>query len=71
MKHIPTFEQFIHESQTFIAESGMGDVHIMAQEASSFDKFKADFIKEYGKPKSVKELQQLEAWLQTIWKENK
>lgn len=69
MKHIPTFEQFIHESQTFIDESKMGDVHIMAQEASSFDKFKTEFVKEYGKPKSVKELQQLEAWLQTIWKE--
>ena len=71
MKHIPTFEQFVNEYQSFVTESAMGDVHIMAQEAGSFDKFKADFIKEFGKPKSVKELQQLEAWLQTIWKENK
>jgi hypothetical protein len=60
----------INESQTFIKESAMGDVYVMAGEADSFTAFKKEFMDEYGKPKSVKELKALEAWLQTIWKEN-
>ena len=57
--------------QPNVDESKIGEIHIMAQEASSFDNFKSEFIKEYGKPKSVKELKELEAWLQTVWKEKK
>lgn len=57
-------------SESFIDESSIGDIHIMAQEADSFTGFRKAFMDEYGKPKSVKELKQLEAWLQTIWNEN-
>lgn len=69
MKHIKLYEEFVNESQTFIEESKMGDVHIMAGEADSFTTFRKEFMDEYGKPKSVKELKALEAWLQTIWNE--
>ena len=58
------------ESQNFIGESKIGDIHIMAGEADSFTGFRKAFMDEYGKPKSVKELKSLEAWLQTIWNEN-
>ena len=60
----------VNESQTFIKESAMGDVYVMAGEADSFTAFRKEFMDEYGKPKSVKELKALEAWLQTIWNEN-
>lgn len=60
----------INESQTFIKESAMGDVYVMAGEAKSFTAFRKEFMEEHGKPKSVKELKALEAWLQTIWNEN-
>ena len=60
----------LNESQEFISESSIGDIHIMAIEADSFTAFRKEFMDEYGKPKSVKELKQLEAWLQTIWNEN-
>ena len=70
MKHIQLFEEFINESQTFIEESKMGDVHIMAGDADSFTAFRKEFMDEYGKPKTVKELKALEAWLQEIWNEN-
>jgi hypothetical protein len=63
------WETNIKESSTFIAESSMGDVHIMAEEAATFDEFKAEFVKEYsiGKKDNNKELHN---WLQGIWKEN-
>ncbi len=64
------FNEFLGESQSFIYESSIGDIHIMAQEADSFTGFRKAFMDEYGKPKSVKELKSLEAWLQTIWNEN-
>ena len=70
MKHTQLFNEFLNESQNFIGESSIGDIHIMAQEADSFTAFRKEFMDEYGKPKSVKELKQLEAWLQTIWNEN-
>lgn len=70
MKHTKLFNEFINESQTFIEESKMGDVHIMAGDADSFTAFRKEFMDEYGKPKTVKELKALEAWLQEIWKEN-
>ena len=70
MKHTQLFNEFINESQTFIEESKMGDVHIMAGDADSFTAFRKEFMDEYGKPKTVKELKALEAWLQTIWNEN-
>jgi hypothetical protein len=70
MKHTQTFNEFLTESQNFIGESGIGDIHIMAQDADSFTAFRKQFMEEYGKPKSVKELKALEAWLQTIWNEN-
>jgi hypothetical protein len=70
MKHIQLFNEFLNESQNFIGESSIGDIHIMAQEADSFTAFRKEFMDEYGKPKSVKELKSLEAWLQTIWNEN-
>ena len=57
-------------NESFIGESSIGDIHIMAQEADSFTGFRKAFMDEYGKPKSVKELKSLEAWLQTIWNEN-
>jgi hypothetical protein len=41
----------------------------MAGDADSFTAFRKEFMDEYGKPKTVKELKALEAWLQTIWKE--
>ena len=61
---------YISESQNFIGESSIGDIHIMAQDANSFTAFRKEFMDEYGKPKSVKELKSLEAWLQEIWNEN-
>jgi hypothetical protein len=70
MKHMQLFNEFLGESQSFIYESSIGDIHIMAQEADSFTGFRKAFMDEYGKPKSVKELKSLEAWLQTIWNEN-
>jgi hypothetical protein len=70
MKHTQLFNEFLNESQNFIGESSIGDIHIMAQEADSFTAFRKEFMDEYGKPKSVKELKSLEAWLQTIWNEN-
>lgn len=70
MKKVKLFEEFINKSQEFIEESAMGDVYIMAQEADSFTAFRKEFMNEYGKPKSVKELKALEAWLQTVWNEN-
>lgn len=57
-------------NESFVNESSIGDIHIMAQEADSFTGFRKAFMDEYGKPKSVKELKSLEAWLQTIWNEN-
>jgi hypothetical protein len=54
-----------------IDESKIGEIHIMAQESDSFTAFRKAFMDEYGKPKSVKELKELEAWLQTVWNENK
>ena len=57
-------------NESFVDESSIGDIHIMAGEADSFTAFRKAFMDEYGKPKSVKELKQLEAWLQTIWNEN-
>jgi hypothetical protein len=63
MKHTQSFNEFLNESS-------IGDIHIMAQEADSFTAFRKEFMNEYGKPKSVKELKSLEAWLQTIWNEN-
>lgn len=60
----------LSESQSFVNESSIGDIHIMAQEADSFTAFRKEFMDEYGKPKSVKELKSLEAWLQEIWNEN-
>jgi hypothetical protein len=53
-----------------IEESAMGDVYVMAGEADSFTAFRKEFMDEHGKPKSVKELKALEAWLQTIWNES-
>jgi hypothetical protein len=70
MKKVKLFEEFLVESVSLIYESSIGDIHIMAQEADSFTGFRKAFMDEYGKPKSVKELKQLEAWLQTIWNEN-
>ena len=70
MKKVKLFEEFLVESQALIHESSIGDIHIMAQESDSFTAFRKSFMDEYGKPKSVKELKQLEAWLQTIWNEN-
>ena len=70
MKKVKLFEEFLVESLSLIYESSIGDIHIMAQEADSFTGFRKDFMDEYGKPKSVKELKSLEAWLQTIWNEN-
>lgn len=70
MKHTQLFEDFLNEGNNFIGESSIGDIHIMAQEADSFTGFRKAFMDEYGKPKSVKELKSLEAWLQTIWNEN-
>jgi len=70
MKKVKLFEEFLVESVSLIYESSIGDIHIMAQEADSFTAFRKEFMDEYGKPKSVKELKQLEAWLQTIWNEN-
>lgn len=70
MKHTKLFNEFLNESNSFIGESSIGDIHIMAGEADSFTGFRKAFMDEYGKPKSVKELKQLEAWLQTIWNEN-
>jgi len=70
MKHTQLFNEFLNESQNFIGESSIGDIHIMAQEADSFTAFRKEFMDEYGKPKSVKELKSLEAWLQEIWNEN-
>lgn len=63
------WETNVKESTTFVTESSMGDVHIMAEEAKTFDEFKAEFIKEYsiGKKDNNKELHN---WLQGIWKEN-
>jgi hypothetical protein len=63
------WETNIKESSTFIAESAMGDVHIMAEEAATFDEFKAEFIKEYGIGKKDNN-KELHDWLQGIWKEN-
>jgi hypothetical protein len=70
MKHIKLFEEFLNEGKSFIDESAMGDVYVMAGEADSFTAFKKAFMDEHGKPKTVKELKALEAWLQTVWKEN-
>ena len=69
MKKVKLFEEFILESQARTYESKIGDIHIMAGGADSFTAFRKEFMDEYGKPKSVKELKQLEAWLQTIWNE--
>ena len=75
MKHTKQFEEFINEekslskSHNFIDESKIGEIHIMAQESDSFTAFRKAFMDEYGKPKSVKELKELEAWLQTIYRE--
>jgi hypothetical protein len=63
------WETNIKESSTFVAESAMGDVHIMAEEAKTFDEFKAEFIKEYGIGKKDNN-KELHNWLQGIWKEN-
>jgi hypothetical protein len=63
------WETNIKESSTFIAESSMGDVHIMAEEAKTFDEFKAEFVKEYGIGKKDNN-KELHNWLQGIWKEN-
>jgi hypothetical protein len=70
MKKVKLFEEFLVETVSLIYESSIGDIHIMAGEADSFTAFRKEFMDEYGKPKSVKELKQLEAWLQTIWNEN-
>jgi hypothetical protein len=64
MKHIKLFEQFTKESK-------VSDIHIMAQETESFTGFRKAYMDEYGKPKSVRELKELEAWLQSIWNQNK
>ena len=69
MKHTQLFNEFLNESQTYVSESAMGDVYIMAGDADSFTAFRKEFMDEYGKPKTVKELKALEAWLQTIWNE--
>ena len=69
MKKVKLFEEFIVESQARMYESKMGDIYIMAGDADSFTAFRKEFMDEYGKPKTVKELKALEAWLQTIWKE--
>ena len=57
----------ISESQEFIGESKISEIFLMANYAKSFTAFRKEFMDEYGKPKSAKELQQIEAWLQTIW----
>jgi hypothetical protein len=69
MKKVKLFEEFIVESQARMYESKMGDIYVMAGDADSFTAFRKEFMDEYGKPKTVKELKALEAWLQTIWKE--
>jgi hypothetical protein len=63
------WETNIKESSTFIAESAMGDIHIMAEESATFDEFKAEFVKEYGISKKDNN-KELHDWLQGIWKEN-
>lgn len=67
MKHITTFEDFVNESFNPIDESKISEIFLMANYAKSFTDFRKQFMDEYGKPKSAKELQQIEAWLQTIW----
>lgn len=67
-KSIVKVLNYVNES---IDESKIGEIHIMAQESDSFTAFRKKFMDEYGKPKSVKELKELEAWLQTVWNENK
>ena len=69
MKKVKLFEEFIVESRARMYESKMGDIYVMAGDADSFTAFRKEFMDEYGKPKTVKELKALEAWLQTIWKE--
>lgn len=56
-------------NESFVSESAMGDVYIMASDSDSFTAFRKEFMNENGKPKTVKELKALEAWLQTIWNE--
>jgi len=63
------WETNIKESSTFIAESSIGDVHIMAEEAATFDEFRAEFVKEYGISKKENN-KELVDWLTGIWKEN-
>lgn len=63
------WETNIKESSTFIAESSMGDVHIMAEEAKTFEEFRAEFVKEYGISKKENN-KELVDWLKGIWKEN-
>jgi hypothetical protein len=58
-----------NSNDTPIFESAMGDVHIMAEEAKTFDEFKAEFVKEYGIGKKDNN-KELHDWLQGIWKEN-
>jgi hypothetical protein len=58
-----------NSNDTPVFESAMGDVHIMAEEAKTFDEFKAEFIKEYGIGKKDNN-KELHNWLQGIWKEN-
>jgi hypothetical protein len=67
MNNIPTFEDFVNESFNPIDESKISEIFLMANYAKSFTAFRKQFMDEYGKPKSAKELQQIEAWLQTIW----
>ena len=57
----------LQESQTFVDESKISEIFLMANYAKSFTAFRKEFMNEFGKPKTVKELQQIEAWLQTIW----
>jgi hypothetical protein len=58
-----------NSNDTPVFESAMGDVHIMAEEAKTFDEFKAEFIKEYGIGKKDNN-KELHNWLTGIWKEN-
>lgn len=65
MKNIPTFEEFVNESQlTNLFEEHMSNLDILAQEAKDFQDFIKAAHKEYPQLKKEKDV---EKWLKTIY----
>lgn len=58
----------LQESFDSLKESKISEIFLMANYAKSFAQFKKEFMDEFGKPATPKEISQIEEWLQTIWK---